>query len=168
MQFAAALVEYLISGIFAAGWVVPLYWKLFDKTPPISDGWVVLYLPVAYVLGIYVDATASRLLQLARLKKSAGSGAYDRTTLILARGSDALAQAVQIYVSRDRIARGMFLNATLSLLVVSWALPPEYRLGAGCIAAVAAVWSLWMWKRLEKLSNTFKENAIAKLTSDGR
>lgn len=165
MQFAAALVEYLISGILAAGWVVPLFWKLFGTTPPMDEGWVVVYLPAAYVLGIYIDTTASRVLQLMGQKDTASSP-YRRTTLILARGSEALAQAMQVNVSRDRIARGVFLNASISLLVVPWALPPGFRLGAAGVAAVVAIWSLWMWKRLEKLSSDFKTNAIERIFPD--
>jgi hypothetical protein len=174
MQFAAALVEYLISGILAAAWALPLFWRLFGIMPPIDDGWVVMYLPAAYVLGIYIDSTASVLLKTLRLqKKTADAGSYDRTTLILAKGSDALAQAMQVYVSRDRIARGVFLNATISCVVLPLTLPAGLWVDALMIAAVMAIWSFFIWKRLDRLSNDFKTHAVAKLhptglTSQGR
>lgn len=63
MQFAAALIEYLISGIVASIWVVLIINAYI--TLPLTDIkdykeiFVVIYFPIAYILGIYVDVVSS-------------------------------------------------------------------------------------------------------------
>jgi hypothetical protein len=67
MQFAAALIEYLITGIVASTWVVALinhYTSLpLQEIQNYKEIFVVAYFPIAYILGIYIDVTSSFLIR---------------------------------------------------------------------------------------------------------
>jgi hypothetical protein len=66
MQFASALVEYLAAGIAALLWLRPLAQKILNFEIPINEASVVLVLPMAYVLGIYIDSTSSFVISRIR------------------------------------------------------------------------------------------------------
>jgi len=63
MQFAVALIEYLISGIVASVWITAIARNYIQI--PLADIkeykeiFVIVYFPIAYILGIYVDTTSS-------------------------------------------------------------------------------------------------------------
>jgi len=191
MQFASALVEYLAAGIAALLWLRPLAQKILNFEIPINEASVVLVLPMAYVLGIYIDSTSSfvisrirHLCEILRLRKfplrnalkrirnalkriqitclgTPYSGTYDRTVPILSKSPELLAQTMLTYVGRDRIARCMALNSVLGILTVLVISPGNQALLG--ILVVALLWSLLLWFRLKRLSSKFKDQAFKTL-----
>jgi hypothetical protein len=136
----------------------------------------VLLLPVAYVLGMYVDSTSSFLIRALRLRKfklcpwmkrvviflfdKPFEGVYKRTTTILAKSPDLLAQTMLTYVSRDRISRCMTLNAAIGLMVSIFLKPGLTQLHI--LLVIAFFWSYATWIRLVRLSSKFKDEACKK------
>ena len=168
MQFAAALLEYLVSGFIALLWLAPLIHRQFGEVPRLDDASITLYLPVAYVLGIFIDATSAALLERFKLRQYGSSTApYARTARILARAPEHVARTLQAYAGRDRIARGVLLNALIALVVYPYALSTRTRLGALAVAFLVAIWSALVWRRLERLTSQFKEEALRCLPPAG-
>ncbi|MFL5561747.1 MAG: hypothetical protein ACJ79K_09760, partial [Gemmatimonadaceae bacterium] len=70
VQFAAALLEYLVSGFVGLLWLAPLMQRLFGSPlPALSEASVTLCLPAAYVLGIFIDATSSFALERFKVRE---------------------------------------------------------------------------------------------------
>jgi hypothetical protein len=84
--------------------------------------------------------------------------AYNKTTKILVHGSEALAQATQVNVGRERIARIMLLNSVAGLIVAIWL--ARSLLVLHILLTIVALWSLLTWAELQTLSEQFKENAV--------
>jgi hypothetical protein len=180
MQFASALVEYLAAGVAALLWLSPLVQKILGLKVPLNEASVVLVLPMAYVLGIYIDSTSSFLIRALRLRKfhlserarrilvyilgSPHSGTYDRTVQILSKSPELLAQTMLTYVGRDRIARCMALNSAFGILTACYIRPGDLTLAS--ILVVALLWSLATWHRLERLSSKFKDQALKSLRGE--
>jgi hypothetical protein len=177
MQFASALVEYLAAGVAALLWLRPLAQRVLGYEIPINEDSVVLALPMAYVLGIYIDSSSSFLIRFLRLRKirpprflqptivrilgNPYSGTYDRTVSILSRSPELLAQTMLTYVGRDRIARCMALNSFLGILTVLFIDPGNRALLA--ILVLSFLLSLATWHRLKRLSSKFKDQALKTL-----
>jgi hypothetical protein len=180
MQFASALVEYLAAGVAALLWLSPLVQKILGLNVPLNEASVVLVLPMAYVLGIYIDSTSSFLIRVLRLRKfhlpervrrilvkilgSPHSGTYDRTVPILSKSPELLAQTMLTYVGRDRIARCMSLNSVLGIFTACYIRPGDLTLAG--ILVVTLLWSLATWHRLERLSSKFKDKALQTLRGE--
>lgn len=75
MQFVAALIEYLISGLISFAWLAPLInifvYPIIDLASNSAlsallpkEFIVLIFLPIAYVIGIFVDLFSSMLLNL--------------------------------------------------------------------------------------------------------
>ncbi|WP_338799288.1 hypothetical protein V9K81_03535 [Pseudomonas monteilii] len=195
MQFAVALIEYLISGIVASVWValvinnfVPLP---LNKINDYKEIFVVIYFPVAYVLGIYVDTTSSFLIRRAKSLDSSFEGAsklyswlrkffvsaynffagkpkqdsYERGAEILSQSIPDTVRTMEAYVSRDRIARGAALNSLAGAISVFFYAPTDIRVPVSIGCLIMFVYSLFMYKRLRRLSSRFKRVAISKIKS---
>ncbi|WP_158664616.1 hypothetical protein [Pseudomonas sp. SWI6] len=193
MQFAVALIEYLISGIVASVWVTAIamnYIQLpLNKVNDYKEIFVVVYFPIAYVLGIYIDTTSSFLIRRAKeldatfakkikiylwirnvfislYKIFAGNpkqDSYERSAGILSQSIPDTVRTMEAYVSRDRIARGAALNALAGgITAISYA-PTEVKFPIfyGCL--IMFIYSLFMYKRLRRLSSRFKRVAISKI-----
>jgi hypothetical protein len=167
MQFASALLEYLVSGFVALLWLVPLVRAAagsHNSLPQITEPSVMLYLPAAYVMGILLDATSSHLLERFR-RHGQSRASYDRTVHILTHGSEHLIKTMEAYVGRDRIARGVVLSAAISIPVYLTVLDGRLRLFASCGGLVALAWSFFAWYRFDRLSSKFKDQALLRLPS---
>ena len=164
MQFAAALVEYLACGFVALLWLVPLVTSVFhpDGPVPLSDSGIALYLPIAYVIGVYLDGASGRMLRRWRFHGSS-QAPYDRTTRILSVGSVELVKTMSAYVGRDRIARGVLLNALIAIIVFPATLAGSTRWVAEACAVIVFATSVFVWKHFDRLSSEFKENAVRHL-----
>jgi hypothetical protein len=162
VQFASALLEYLVSGFVALLWLVPLVRAVIGTStqlPQINEPSVTLYLPVAYVLGIFLDATSSLLLET--LRRHGGSRtSYDRTVRILSYGSQHVVKTMEAYVGRDRIARGVVLSAVISVFVYASVFDGRTQVAAVIAAVVVLIWSVLVWRRLDLLSSKFKDQAL--------
>ncbi|VVM72274.1 hypothetical protein PS645_01825 [Pseudomonas fluorescens] len=192
MQFAVALIEYLISGIIASIWVLAIitnYIKLpLDSIKDYKEIFVIVYFPVAYILGIYVDTTSSFLIR--RIKElgcmlgsykpcsriikfflpayvflvgKAKPDSYERSAEVLAHSIPDAVRTMEAYVSRDRIARGAALNAFAGATTAFFYAPSEIMTPVlvGCLLMLA--YSLLMYKRLRRLSSRFKKVVISKI-----
>ena len=140
MQHAAALIEYLVTGIISLLWIGLLSSQYIDVSELNIKDYkeiIVIYIfPIAYVLGIYVDVTSSYLLKrfsnIAKfiegfctfpnwllvasnfiLGKSKPEP-YKRSAEILSHSPSDTIKTMEAYISRDRIARGMALNSFMS------------------------------------------------------
>jgi hypothetical protein len=177
MQFASALIDYLAAGVAALFWLRPLAQKMLGLTLTLNEASVVLALPMAYVLGIYIDTTSSLLIRILRLRRirlpkalkrilvlvfgTPHSGTYDRAVQILSKSPELLAQTMLTYVGRDRIARCMALNSALGILTVLYVRPESQSLLV--MLGGLLLWSLATWHRLQRLSSKFKDQALKAL-----
>lgn len=180
MQFASALVEYLVAGVAALLWVSPLLQKLLSLNVSLNEASAVLILPIAYALGLYIDSTSSFLIRVLRLRRfrppsllrqlsdcifgKPYSGTYERTMLILSKSPELLAQTMLTYVGRDRIARCMALNSAAGIFVACYVRPGDLILIAFILSTF--IWSVATWHRLERLSSKFKDQAVSTLNAN--
>lgn len=198
MQFAVALIEYLISGIAASAWMLailrehfPAYlagipWSTLKDYKEII---ILIYLPIVYVLGIYVDATSSYLIRRGaqvdewidtrmnrcssardrvlslwrRLVGSPKQQPYGKTAAIIARSAPDAVRAMETYVSRDRIARGAAFNAFAGGLTALLYAPQQHKLVIFLVCAITFMYSSIMHNRLSRLSSQFKEVVLRNL-----
>lgn len=193
MQFAVALIEYLISGIVASIWAIALLTYYGDIS--IADlkthkeelsVLAVVYFPLAYILGIYVDATSSFLIRrfldidikvnnrflvykyfrsifrrfFYFIAGTPKSDSYERSAEILAHSISDTVRTMEAYVSRDRIARGVALNSFTGFFVSLLCAPPDKKLFLAFVCIALTGYSLVMYKRLRRLSSRFKSVAL--------
>lgn len=192
MQFAVALIEYLISGIIASVWVAAIitsYIKLpLDSIKDYKEIFAIVYFPIAYILGIYVDTTSSFLIRRFKelgdmvgsfkscsriiqfilpvyvfLVGKAKTDSYERSAEVLARSIPDAVRTMEAYVSRDRIARGAALNALAGAITAFAYAPPEIMVPASVGCLLMLVYSLLMYKRLRRLSSRFKKVVNSKI-----
>jgi hypothetical protein len=175
MQLVASFLEYLVVGCTALLWVVPLAPAgVWTKTGE-SEKALVLLLPIVYVLGMLVDYVAEVLVspfkKVIRSRYSAEGGAVgaaagglpSSTAFVLLRSAD-LGRELQARSTRDRIARGTFLNLVVVAVVV-WIADleqlPASRFGISAVAFTAAAMAFGMWWRFESLTLRFRRKAVA-------
>ncbi|SNX61144.1 hypothetical protein SAMN06296273_2598 [Nitrosomonas ureae] len=190
MQFAVALIEYLISGIVASAWLVavlsnyiPLPLKLISDY---MEFILVVYFPIAYILGIYVDAASSFLIRRTKEIDAAvnkhikpyawircgivkcfnfiagkpKADSYERSAEILSYSIPDAVRTMEAYVSRDRIARGMAFNSFIGAVTAYTYAPCELK-SAITITCLASLFvSLFAYKRLRRLSSRFKRAVL--------
>lgn len=162
MQFAAALVEYLVSGVVALLWFLPLVSWAFGVTFSLSEQSLSLSLPIAYALGVLLDATAYALVDRWRDRESS-LAPYQRTAQILIYSPEAVAKTLAAYAGRDRIARGLLVSAAFALITYGFTLPSSARAAALPGAAIVLVWSAWAWRHLDRHTSEFKEQVLKSL-----
>lgn len=195
MQFAIALIEYLISGIVASAWVIALLIKYFNiSTDGLSDILeykdllVIVYLPITYILGIYIDTTSSLIIRAiknidGKLRKKSmytnikskgykiisffigvpKSDPYERSADILSYSIPDMVRTMESYVSRDRMARGMALNSFIGIYVSILCAPEDVKLQISIFCSIMCIVSILTHKRLRRLSSTFKKQALKKI-----
>jgi hypothetical protein len=149
------LIEYLVSGVLAFLWVrrlLPPDWV--DKLGP-ED--LPILLVLLYVAGMTVDFAAwlvtrlpKRRVRLRILRKHRGPNANPeasgtaRSAKITLHAPD-LAKELAMRSSRDRIARGAFINACCAAFVLPW-----------WIGLLAILGTFIMWAGFESLSYAFE------------
>ncbi|HGM5580450.1 TPA: hypothetical protein ACKP22_002129 [Pseudomonas putida] len=198
MQFAVALIEYLISGIAASAWMLAIlrehYPTYFAEVPwstlkDYKEIIILIYLPIIYVLGIYVDATSSYLIRRGaqvdewidtrlnrfscqrdrvlslwqRLVGPPKKHPYGKTAEIIARSAPDAVRAMETYVSRDRIARGVAFNAFIGGLTALFYAPQQHKLVIFVACAITFMYSSIMHNRLSRLSSQFKKVVLLNL-----
>jgi hypothetical protein len=193
MQFAVALIEYLISGIVASAWLlavlnhyIPLPFELISDYKELL---LVIYFPIAYIMGIYVDAASSFLIRRTKeidkaldkyvepysrfrcfvvkiFEYIAGKpkpDSYERSAEILSYSIPDAVRTMEAYVSRDRIARGMALNSFIGAITAYIYAPSTLKSAVTVACLVSLVISLLAYKRLRRLSSRFKRAALSKI-----
>jgi hypothetical protein len=192
MQFASALVEYLAAGVAALLWLSPLVQKILGLNVPLNEASVVLVLPMAYVLGIYIDSISSFVIrwirhlrdEIQRLRKFPLRNALKRIRNTLKRiqvtclgtpYSGTYDRTVPILSKSPELLAQTMLTyvgrdriarcmALNSVLGILTVLviSPGNQALLG-ILVVALLWSLLLWFRLKRLSSKFKDQAFKTL-----
>lgn len=181
MQFAAVFVEYLVTGCGALVWIGIFLGLTADTLTKLGPGHIPLLIPLVYLIGMFADASASVLLQPVKAKAKsaqfpwkAGSRARDpelagaqRNAFVVLHSPD-LGRELQLMSSRDRIARGAFLNIvlTVSMAVI---LPERAekmlpmlsgRLPTMLVGSFLAAVAFILWWTAEYSTSQFKDSAI--------
>lgn len=189
MQYAAALIEYLITGIISLIWI-GLYSSQYidissENIKEYKEIIVVCVFPVSYVLGIYIDVTSSYLLKrlngFANLIKkhfslpcvlkasisfvlgTSKSEPYKRSAEILSYSPSDTIRTMESYVSRDRIARGMALNSLAGSCISYITLTGNVQCIVINLSLAVFVISVLVWFRSRRLSKAFKTQALIQL-----
>lgn len=190
MQYAAALIEYLITGIISLIWI-GLYSSQYvdisvQNIKDYKEIIVICIFPIAYVFGIYVDVSSSYLLKrLNNIAKfiskyitcpswlicivnfivgTSKSEPYKRSAKILSYSPSDTIKTMEAYVSRDRIARGMALNSFASGYISWITLTGNTQCIAIKFSVAIFIISVLVWFRLRRLSKAFKTQALIQLS----
>jgi hypothetical protein len=162
MTLPGLLIEYLVSGALALPWLIVISGLNVNREVP---NWQLPLLAVAlYVMGMMIDLIAFVLLKPLKWRlrkriakrlgiehKSAVGSAAARLVRLM-KYSPEIAREVSARSSRDRIARGVVINAALTVVVlwqfVSW-----------WFAALICLATLGMWLFFEANSYVFELRA---------
>jgi len=154
------LVEYLINGVVAFLWIIELYPSIKTRFE-LDDA--LIFIPALYVVGMAVDLIAFTVgyipkhMVRRRLDEKYGAstlhGGTHRKVFIMHNSSE-LAEELEKRSSRDRIARGTFVN--LFPLLYLYEVHP-----LPAVAALAFTLGAWLW--FESQSYTFEVQAAAVL-----
>jgi hypothetical protein len=191
MQLPGMLIEYLITGSCALIWMVVLAKVLGGGVPSVSDARLVLFIPAIYVVGMIIDYVAHGLVDLilesaeaimrkARSSRTSTPNSQSEAEEIekkgeskLGRGSVArayvflqspdLTKQYEMRSSRDRVARGAFLNSillTISLTIFCPCSSPYLSLKITLPAGLLLCGLCFaMWHRFERLTSRFQRSA---------
>jgi len=195
MQYAAALIEYLITGLISLIWVGLFTSQYFELTAQNIKDYkeviLVCIFPIAYIMGIYVDVASSHMLRRFsnfaeyvsenlpwsefRAKWSAKfskaifgrpkAEPYKRSAEILSYSPSDTIKTMESYISRDRIARGMALNSFIGGWVALFTLKGDIMLTVLNYCVVFFIVSILAWLRLRRLSKEFKTQALVQLAN---
>jgi hypothetical protein len=171
LQLTGVLVEYLVTGAIALTWLLPLLHSIGFDVRSFGGGIWAALLPGIYILGMTVDSTARFLLSTHRsaIKSRVNTaqeavGDHDVEVELLVAAPE-LAKGFQIRSSRDRVARGLVVNAALGVLMApltAHALSVSFgKLVLFWITT--AVFAVLAWRRFERLTTEFGTAAVTRL-----
>jgi hypothetical protein len=190
MQYAAGLIEYLITGIISLIWI-GLYSSQYvdisaQNVKDYKEVIVICIFPIAYVFGIYVDVSSSYLLKrfnniakfiakhiscpvwlkwlLNLIVGTSRSEPYKRSAEILSYSPSDTIKTMEAYVSRDRIARGMALNSFASGYISYIIFTDKTQSITVNLSIAIFMISVLAWFRLRRLSKAFKTQALIQLS----
>ena len=160
MQFFSALVEHLVVGVIALIWALPIlnYFSLIPIGFASNKEFVLaIGVPVAYLVGMYIDVLASRVT--APFRKTKGGKSYDRTVRIISNSPDELARYLLQLSGREKIARGAFLNFFIAM-ICNFVMPKsEYSINYWLLLTLSILGFI-IWRRLHALTDIFKVQAV--------
>lgn len=155
MALPGLLIEYLVSGALAFAWLFPL---LQSNLPKLDGGYLSVFLPLLYVLGMAVDFLAwwatglpKRWIRRWVYRKYRGSNAVESESgtaraVRIALYAPELAKELAMRSSRDRIARGAIINALFAaVFILPW-----------WVGALLASFTLILWAGFERISYGFE------------
>lgn len=182
MQFAAVLVEYLVTGSGAVIWMGIALGVSLHSVLNLQPAQVALLVPVVYLAGMLADAVAALLLHYpGKRAKRHPLPWQNRVVLVpdlqprsawsafVLLHSPELGREFQFRASRDRIARGALLNALLLLVaMIVWPVnragllpflpPPPVTIAAGvALTVLTAV----LWWAAESSTTAFLQTSVA-------
>ncbi len=174
MQLPGLFIEYLVIGAITLIWVLPLL-TINTHLIPLKEYLLLLYIPMAYVIGMLIDFIGYLLLrpirQRLRRKVNEKYGVQiDSSAKFYAQlhtHSIELAKLVDMYSSRDRIARGTAITslfATIALVIRFWRIDQwdmVYLTGV-CGLALFCAFSI-LWARYQKLSYDLDAYCLSEL-----
>jgi hypothetical protein len=153
------LIEYLVNGAIAFAWLFPL---LHSRLPAIDPPLYPAAALLLYVLGMAVDFLAFFLTRRAkhwlrkRVARRLGITNYsrDRSGILrqakIALYAPELAKELALRSSRDRIARGLLLNA---IFATAFLLPL-------CVGVPVVVFAALLWLSFEAISFAYELYAL--------
>ncbi|SDK76418.1 hypothetical protein [Microbulbifer yueqingensis] len=185
MALPGLLIEYLVVGAMALLWLFPMMEVPFQAAAPLTQA--VMITPVVYVLGMFIDALAYMITskfpikkyslkallkgyvlrkdEFENVRKNAGniflgeSGASSKGLISVYTKKPELVSELNSRSSRDRIARGAFVNILL-LWITSKLLGPTEVDFLDSIAhsnwMIISIFSLIVWGFLEIHSYSFE------------
>lgn len=176
MQFITALLEHFVVGIVSLIWGLPLLYSL-DLIPNADlekhkEILIAVSLPIAYVVGIFVDVFASILVtwircalmkltpkymkSIVRYLVSGGRTIpYGKTVKILKRSPDEAVKFLLLLTSREKTCRGVFLCLLLAALININVKSQFYV--SPLVLSILAIIAFLVSLRLTDLTQVFKE-----------
>lgn len=179
MQFIAALIEHFVVGVISLLWLMPvLYYLSLLPSVKISDHKEIILtvaVPVAYVVGMYVDVVASIITSMIRRiidkglsnwrKKifgahiSGGGRSYERTVQIMKKSPEEATKYLLLLSGREKIARGVFTNVAIAAVLDS-VLPKSIYSISPLLLLLVAMFGLFVWLRYNALTDLFKDQLL--------
>ncbi|ELQ6217707.1 hypothetical protein ACP6PU_004284 [Cronobacter dublinensis] len=179
MQYTAALIEYVITGLIALIWIVLLLSTNIDFLTidynKFKEVFLILIFPLAYIAGIFIDTISSFLFKfiskiLANPRRGDTSDdesnqkkSYKKSAEILSYSISDTIRVMESYVSRDRVARGMALNSFMIGISMAIALDIKQKYPIIIASFALTIISILIRVRLKGLSDSFKLKAIDSL-----
>lgn len=179
MQYTAALIEYVITGLISLIWIALLLSTNIDFQTidynKYKEVLLILIFPLAYIAGIFIDTTSSLLFKaidkIFRESKgknksndeSSFKNSYGKSAEILSYSISDIIRTMESYVSRDRIARGMALNSLMIGISMIIVLDFKERYPLIVASFALTITSILINVRLKGLSDSFKTKAIHNL-----
>lgn len=179
MQYTAALIEYVITGLISLIWIALLLSTninfLTIDYNKFKEVLLIGIFPLAYISGIFIDTISSFLFKpidniIGNQKaknttndENAFKNSYEKSAEILSYSISDMIRTMESYVSRDRVARGMALNSLMigiSMIIVL-DIKEIYQLIVASFALT--ITSILIRVRLKGLSDIFKLKAIHNL-----
>jgi hypothetical protein len=170
MQLPGLLVEYLVNGSCALIWVWILFLIPGVNLPAGMDvskmdgARIALLIPILYVLGMTVDFLSLitvRPFAVKYLRKGRDSSIASNAKILL--HSVELGKEYIMRSSRDRIARGMFINSVLTTIVLTiYYLNPPAPRAVLVVLPIGLVFSglcFSMWYRHERITYKYQKSA---------
>ncbi|MEH0885129.1 hypothetical protein [Enterobacter sp. UNJFSC 003] len=190
MQYAAALIEYIVTGLISLIWMILFVHGCYDLSSidlsKYKEFIIIGVFPIAYVSGIFVDVVSSYLLKLLGrtwrwifcrtiFTKAIGwlrnifigmeqSKSYDKTAKILSYSTVDAIRTMEAYVSRDRIARGMALNSLFTGLAILYSFDGRRKMLIVYICMAITMLALIVRVRCLTLAETFKIKVLKNLS----
>lgn len=146
MSLPGLFVEYLVIGYIALTWLIP--WFYFGQSSFLKNEASVLaivFVPFAYVIGMLVDSIGHRTLRKPRTWIRRKTYSKYQNSEIDIEGLKArllvhapeVAKTYEMYSSRDRIARGLFVNSVIATISLGF-LAGIYSSGLTVVITVIA------------------------------
>jgi len=175
MQLAAGFIEYFITGSGALLWLVPLFATSRPNASSLNAGNVLLLAPLLYAFGMAVDFASNTMLR--KLIRHIHSADNEHMlpddlsdTAFISYRSEALARALELRSTRDRIARGFLFNLVVTTLVVAFrdisGLVPIPRYALLISLIVLTVIAFGSWWRFERLTHRLRKHAVRVIMYD--
>lgn len=179
MQYTAALIEYIVTGLMSLIWIALLLstninFHDFDYNK-YKEIVIIGIFPLAYISGIFIDVASSFILKklgncwscLFEKTNSnhdaLSNSSYTKSAEILSHSITDTIRTMEAYVSRDRIARGMALNSFLTCIGIIYIFGWGEKISFTLSAFIITIISLMIRVRLKSLSETFKTKALDNL-----
>lgn len=181
MSAAITFIEYLFTGTFAILWLLLLLPRELIKDVSGQNEAVLalVMIPMLYALGMLIDFISGSTLSWAkaliresvRAKYQARFHWSSKVAVIYAIAPE-LGVEYSIRSTRDRIARGLFVNLMVLAVVIAFTSPADRLPFSLCPTSVVvfllAGLALGAWWRFERLSMEFKYKAIKVLEELGK
>lgn len=171
MSIPGLFVEYLVIGVVATVWMLPWILTYSPKLPQ-GDISSLMFLPGFYVVGMIIDYIGWRILRSLRNRikrdtyqkyKGNESESEGFMARLLLHAPD-LARTLEMYSSRDRIARGTLINSLISAIsyvLYFWIYGQITSvLVSVFICTLAIILTLLLWMNYQRNSYRFEVHSL--------